>query len=205
MALDGPVVWAAGTRAAIQATPQGGLRIVVQDSRNRDLPEGTMILIDEADWQGTGALAFQGQTVVGDSIGSGARHYLDSGAWEARQQTWLSWVLGGRARTVLEGDLVRGVQAQVLEGDDPALVDGYLTPGSGTFFRFFVASSPGDTSLEVRYFGAIGSSRLRPSWIDSAITSSVLIAVITVLGLFATLLQIWSSVADGLRGGGREN
>lgn len=166
--------------------------------------KGSLIIIGPEEWKGHAALAFRGAVVIGESMSSGARHYMTTGRWEARETGLAISLLRDSMETVKEGTFARGAQATVFVNDAPALMFGHITPGlvsspqsSSADDAFYVTmiSEPGKTELRLFHFGFAEASVIRPDWIDSTLSSPLLMAAIVVLTFLASLTQFLGDVS----------
>lgn len=220
------VNWSCGARVAVQADPSGDLVITVlglgeveaqarpcRDGANDaraiatgkpDFTEGTTILVPAPAWRSNGALPFHAEASVGEDIGPGAVHFLQSGRWEARQTSPVFQLL--RIHTVTEvvksGDLSVGAEVTVYDREHPAIMWGHVTPtpddliNSLPGFDVVMLSAPGRTELRLAHFGFAEATSIRPDWVDTAITSPLFLAIFAILNLLAVICQIFS---DGPR------
>ncbi len=209
--------WACGATVAVQTNSDGALIIEVlgleqverqtapcrgDDTRKVatgfDFGEGSLIVIASDDWRRGGALPFQAEAKVGEVLSAGATHFLQDGRWEARQTSPIFKLL--RLHTVTEvvksGDLSVGVDAAIYESGHPAVMWGHVTPTALDFdhslpgFDVVMLSAPGRTELRLGYHGLAEPARVRPDWVDTAITSPLFLAIFALLNLLAVIVQI---------------
>ncbi|MEO0567087.1 MAG: hypothetical protein AAF066_05105 [Pseudomonadota bacterium] len=166
--------------------------------------KGSLIIIRPEDWQGHAALAFRGAVVIGESMSSGARHYMTTGRWEARETGLAISLLRDSMETVKQGTFARGAQATVYVNDAPALMFGHITPNltsspwspnADDAFYITMISESGKTELRLFHFGFAEPSVIRPDWIDSTLSSPLLLAAIVILTFLASLTQFLGDVS----------
>jgi len=214
------VSWACGARVSVQSDVDGALVVTVLGRAGdaeraspceetegpvaladaHDIAEGSVVIVGAEAWRRTGALPFQAAAIVGEDIGPGAVHFLQSGRWEARQTSPLHDYLPIHAVTevVKAGQLSLGAEVQVWHYPDgrPALMWGHITPTPVDFdnslagFDVVMLSTPGKTELRLAHFGFSEPAHIRPDWVDTAINSPLFLAVFALLSLIAVILQI---------------
>jgi hypothetical protein len=209
--------WSCGVRVSVRAEGEGEIVVEVlgleeieaQDSPCRggdtraiatgeEYETGTLFIVGGDDWRTNGALPFQGEATVGEDLGPGATHFLQSGRWEARQTSPVFEALRLHSVTevVKSGDLSVGAEATIYERGHPALMWGQITPTSVDFerslpgFDVVMLSAPGKTELRLVHFGFAAPTTIRPDWVDTAITSPLFLAIFAILNLLAVLCQI---------------
>ena len=209
--------WACGATLDIEANSNGDLLIEVlgletveaqavpcrgdntrRIATGRDFPVGVVIGITSDDWRRGPALPFQAEARVGEVLAAGSTRFLQSGRWEARQTSPIFQLF--RLHTVTEvvksGDLSTGVDAAIYANGHPAIMWGHLTPTAVDFenslpgFDVVMLSAPGRTELRLTHRGAAEPARIRPDWVDTAITSPLFLAIFALLNLLAVLCQI---------------
>lgn len=220
------VSWACGARVAVQSDVDGVLvvtalgratdaqRAVVCDETDGEvaladahgITEGSVIVVERDALRRTGALPFQAAATVGEDIGPGAVHFLQSGRWEARQTSPLHDYLPIHAVTevVKSGELSLGAELQVWEygAGRPALMWGHVTPTPVDFdnslagFDVVMLSTPGKTELRLAHFGFREPAHIRPDWVDTAINSPLFLAMFALLSLIAVILQIMKDTGE---------
>lgn len=154
-------------------------------------PAGTLIVVAPEAWAIQGALTFRGTLSVGEVMASGARHFLLDGRWEARESGWAISLFRGVTEVVKQGALSLGAEASIIAGDGPAIMYGHLTPsGAGAAMTVTAISQPGDTALRLVHFGFEKPSVIRPDWIDTALASPFLLALVALLGLLTSVTQV---------------
>jgi hypothetical protein len=206
---DITVYWLEGAETSFSVDSDGSLSVEVDrtgkpgsevasfagwDSGRVGLPDGSFIVVPADVWSRHGALVFSGQSLIGSPMAPGARNYLLSGRWEARQSD-----LANSVRDVVEvvkqGDLSLGVSVTVMNGSMPATLYGSITPmqdaGDGQDGLHLVAlSQRGKTELHLYHFGSGEPSIIRPDWIDRISSSALLVAVAAIMTFAATGFQI---------------
>lgn len=216
--------WACGARVAVQADTDEHLVVTVLGfgemegqatpcrvgetrsiATGYDLAAGTILVVAPEDWRSNGALSFQGEARVGEAIGPGAVHYLRSGRWEARQTSpILDRIRPRRVTEVIKsGEFSVGAEVRVLDNGAPAIVAGHITPipvkqdNDLPAFDVVMLSAPGArTEIELSHFGFAEPARIRPDWVDTAITSPLFLAVFALLSLIAVVLQIMKDTGE---------
>lgn len=204
--------WPAGSTAEVTKDARG-VSIVVTGGPS-DLPDKTRLVLDHSDWARQGALPFAAHLTAGSPMESGLTDFLLGGRWEARQSGWA--IAPGRSdvsEVVKSGTLVRGSVLEVLEDcPDPASAEqghdctdhtnaimyGHLSPAetdTGSHLELVALSHPGRTELSLTYFGAASPTIVRPSLIDIAITSPMLLALAVLLPILTPLIQVLSDLA----------
>ncbi|MCL4674508.1 MAG: hypothetical protein KJZ59_00360 [Pararhodobacter sp.] len=199
-------MWA-GLEARISVSADG-LVIRASSRFSEDLPEGTRISVPVANWQAMGALTFAAELTVGEPLRSGTTAQLLSGRWEMRQSGWA--IAPGRSdvtEVVKEGRVTPGAVVQVWESCPavsgqrgcgpraPAVLYGHLLPvdaGDTDQINVVAISAPGLTELTIGNFGATAPSTIRPSLLDIAITSPLLLAMAFLLSIIVSLTQVFS-------------
>lgn len=213
------LTWGCGVRVSLQADTDGALVITVLGFRQvaalpdpcrddgaddrayaqgQDFGADTIIVIGAEDWRENGALPFQAEVTLGEDIGPGAIHYLQSGRWEARQTSRILEFLGVHSVTevVKEGEFSIGAEATIFDGRHRAVMFGQITPvgvdlpNSLPGFDVVMLSSPGNTELRLAHFGFEDAVAIRPDWVDTAINSPVFLALFTILSFLAVVFQI---------------
>lgn len=196
--------WRQDEEVLITTDTDGTLRIERIAGSDPDYPAGTIVVLDQQQWRRNGALAFEGVIELGEDIASGARHYLMSGRWEARQTSFATGLLRSITDVVKVGELARGTQAGVFIGGSPANMTGHITPSFDLpeGFDFVLISEPGRTELRLELYGFDEPLVLRPDWIDTAVTSPLFLAAIVLLTLLALMTQIYGDLSAMPRKGG---
>ncbi len=167
----------------------------------------SIIVVRDRDWRATGALPFQAAATVGEDIGPGAVHFLQSGRWEARQTSPVhDYVPFAHAVTemVKKGELSLGAEVQVWDyrKGRPATMWGHITPTPDDFdnslagFDLVMLSSPGKTELRLAHFGFREPATIRPDWVDTAVNSPLFLAMFALLSLIAVILQIMKDTGE---------
>jgi len=208
---DITIRWSEGTTVEV-THDVNGLAVVIMSNGPGDFPDGTRIVVEAEDWATQGALPFAAHLTVGSPMRSGLADFLLRGHWEFRQSGWA--ISPGRpdvSEIIKSGRAVRGSVLKVLEHcrakivQDGACVDG-LTPatmyghlsqiGSGdrTRLQLVALSHPGRTELSLSYFGAAADTLVRPSLIDVAISSPLLLALAVLFSILASLSQVISGM-----------
>jgi hypothetical protein len=177
--------WQSGMSIRFSIDSIGNLVLEVTHSSVAQLPSGSVLFIAAEDWARHGALAFIGQMTVGEPLATGARNYTLDGRWQMRQSGRAVSLFRDITDVVKTGDLTRGAAVRIVGIDgEPATVYGALTPIEGDDeggIAVTALSHEGDVALELSYFGLEAPSLLKPDWIDTLLSSPVILALVTVL------------------------
>jgi hypothetical protein len=190
------------------------LRIVLTEGLGETFPPGTEIVVAPGTWRTAGALLFSGRAVLGTILGSGERHYLHSAEWEARQTSLATRVLRTASDTVMSGEAMRGGQLAVALREfevmpprievRPATVFGHVTPAETDdglpIFAVTLVSEPGRTELQLGHYGLDDVATIRPTFVDAAASSVLLIAAIAIISLAAAATQVVGDLMFSGRG-----
>jgi hypothetical protein len=204
----GPAPWsrtfAGGNLVRVDLRPDGHVALdlgPVPPANRR-----SVVVVATADWGTTGALAFDGAVRIGEVPGSGARTYLRSGRFEAREK--LPWQSG--TDVVKAGEFALGEAVSVWSRSDrdglclvpgdrasrrrpcEAVVFGHMTLSGEDYDRLHVmaVSRAGSPELRVSYAGGIEPRVIRPTWIDSVLTNPALLAVALVMSLITSAIPL---------------
>lgn len=186
-------------RSGLMLEWQSGSTVNLRQDRDRNvvlriggttapLPPGALVFVEPAQWRAAGALTFAGLVVIGEQITSGESSVLLSGSYEARERSWFS----GTTETIKSGELRRGERVSVVQRSGTAPGFGHITPvgRDEDGFHLVNIAQPGDTSLQIEYVGGEAPALIRPSWVDHAIRSPVLVALALLLSLCAAVGQV---------------
>lgn len=188
------VDWPAGATVDISRTANGSLSIEVVSASGLDVPANAEFKIDAEAWKGAGALTFRAAATVGQDMRTGARHYLHSGRWEAREAGPVTSLLRSVTEVVKEGTFSSGATVTVMIDGNPALVYGHLIPGETETIALTMVSELGRPVLFERHFGVAEAVRIEPDWIDIAISSPILLAAAAIFSIIASggqVLIVW--------------
>jgi len=200
---DFSTIWPANAVIDLRIDGDGALVAEVVSGASQ-YPAGTLIVIPEGSWLRHGALAFQGAVVVGEDMASGARHYLTEGRWEARETGLAISLFRDITEMVKDGKFARGAQAAVYKGKKAAVMFGHITPSEDKpVFHVTMISEPGSTELHLSHYGFNQPSVIRPDWIDSTLSSPLMLATILILTFFASLTQVVSDLLGERNGRSR--
>jgi hypothetical protein len=199
--------WQSGMSVRFRIDSGDNLVLEVTQSNVPQLPSGSVMFIAAEDWARHGALAFIGQMSVGEPLATGARNYMLDGRWEMRQSGRAVSLFRDITDVVKSGDLARGASVRVVGIDgEPTTVYGALTPIAGDDkggLSVTALSQKGDVALELSYFGLEAPSLLKPDWIDTLLSSPVILALVTVLLpiilVVAQLFVVLVSRSKGMR------
>jgi len=212
---DVTIDWLAGQEAHISIGADS-LIIRALNRYTEDLPEGTRISVPSANWEAMGALIFAAEMTVGEPLQSGLSSQLLGGRWEMRQSGWA--IAPGRTdvtEIVKDGIVMSGSVVQVWENCPdtsgqhrcgpraPAVLYGHLLPVNkydSVHIDLVAFSAPGRTELSIGYFGSNAPSTIRPSLLDIAITSPLLLVMAFLLSIIASLTQVFSSLSEAIIG-----
>ncbi len=187
-------VWSANSTVDLRIDNDGALVMEILTGTPHH-PAGTLIVIPANSWLRHGAFAFQGAVVIGEDMASGARHYLTEGRWEARETGLAISLFRDITEVVKHGEFARGAQATVYKGNKPAVMSGHVTPSvDKPVFHLAMISEPGSTELHLSHFGFKQPSVIKPDWIDSTLSSPLMLAAILILTLLASLTQVLSDL-----------
>lgn len=198
--------WPSGSVVSVNLTPENNLQIEAISGTAPLLNRGDRIVVPSDTWKRHGALAVNGAITFGGDIGSGAKDYLISGHWQARQESLASSLFRPTMEIVKQGDLSRGASIEVWHnrwfwegelGPDQATMFGHITPS-------FDADEPGmiiaaiseAARLELRlsYYGLQAAAVIRPDFLDTILTSPVLLAAAAIFGVLALFLELGSGL-----------
>lgn len=160
-----------------------------------------VVLVAAEDWSQTGALAFDGMLSLGEVPGTGTRAFLHKGRFEARER--LPWQ--SATDVVKTGDFARGeavlvksratrrnpCEAAVAGASCDAVVFGHITATStdgAAMLHVMAVSRAGDPELHVSYAGGAEPRVIRPTWIDSVVTSPALLAVALIMSFVSNAI-----------------
>ena len=169
--------WQDGTR--IEMTRPPGLGLVILETQNdqmSDLPKGTRLEFDDAEFRDNGQQIFRGIATLGTQPGSGRKGYLWSASYKFFERDTFAIFTGSSSAPVREGQLTQGDEVSVVcvsraEGcDDPQeesqmLVLGHVVLGSDRGprpgFDIALTSAKGDVALRVSRYGVgdVGGNR----------------------------------------------
>ncbi|MEL6566760.1 MAG: hypothetical protein AAFQ59_20140 [Pseudomonadota bacterium] len=199
-------------RIAINAT---GMSVTLLTPQGEARREGTRIVVPREGWPVMGILTFAAEIVVGAPLQPGLSAQLLDGRWEMRQSGWA--IAPGRrdvTEVVKAGDVMRGMVVEVRENcadgarrgrcapQTPAVMYGHILPvvaDTATHIDLVAISAPGRTELSIEHFGSTAPSVVRPSLLDFAITSPLLLALAFLFSIVASLAQVFTSLNDAFR------
>lgn len=217
---DVDIEWPEDSWAEVMTTGSGDLEITLHGLPPRPddaipyLRDGSRIVISRESWKDSGALAFVGKAQVGRSVGSGERHVLLEGRYEAREPTSFGFLGAPTTQTLLEGTLNRGEEAQIVMYPSylasehiPAPVFGHLTPGDDGEMGFHIVliSQPGRTSLSSVSIGQEGTEAtdavlIRPSWVHRTLNGPLLLGLAFIVTLGISAGQLFFEAVSLLQG-----
>ena len=193
--------WATGTTIQLgRAGSEGGFSVYVKDTRakptlvdGRELREGSWLYVAPTAWQSGMILTFAGRATIGEVPAPGARLTLIDGDYEIREPT----ALLARPQSVARGNLLSGDSAEISTSDgQPLIVYGFVDardPGlAGVHLTIY--SPPADSYLGISRFAA-ETVRVEPTWIDRALSDTILTALIA----FLSLVSAGAAVGTSLR------
>lgn len=196
------IAWPEGAELELTLSELGELSIEVRGGAVPDLPVGSRIEVDPGSWTAAGAITFAAELTVGAPVSSGQRHYLLDGRWEARQRALFLAGTRDVSEIVKAGEAIRGSTLEVRVADGRALMLGHVTKGTGDavpVLEVVAVSEAADTELWLGLFGTEKPSVIRPDWIDTAISSPILLALAAVLSVLASMTQVISDLASSFR------
>jgi hypothetical protein len=183
-----------------------GLVVTLETPQGDVLVEGTRIIVPRTQWSAMGTLTFAAEITVGRPVQSGVSFQLLSGQWEMRQSGWaIAPSRDDVTEVVKTGTIMRGAVIQVWDTcPDVVAQRGCGTRAPATVYGHFIPierdrfghidlvaySAPGRTELLVEHFGATDGSVIRPSLLDIAITSPLLLALAFVFSIIASAAQV---------------
>jgi hypothetical protein len=198
------ISWPAGATLGVRLQPDDSLQIEALSGADPVLADGDRFVVPAENWRRHGALVVNGAVILGSDMASGARDYLISGRWEARQDSAAS--TRPSMEVVRSGDFSRGASVEIRQGkwlfglfgkQQRATVFGHLTPSldpnSSGFIMSFL-SETGRLEMHLRYFGLEHPAIVRPDFLDTILTSPIMLALATVLGVLVLLLEIASNM-----------
>ena len=169
--------WVNGDTALIRIQPDGVLEIA-SEGGTHDIPPGGHLIVDPNLWTEVGTLLFQAEATLGADLATGTRHYLWSGNWEAREAGLATNWIRSQTEVVKSGYLSAGATVDVMIGDASALIYGHIARRDDDGpMDVMMLSEFADTSLLVRHYGVGQAVRIKPDWVDIAISSPLLIAL----------------------------
>lgn len=192
------VQWPAGALVRITRLGNGAVVLSVENyfGNTIELAVGTKILIAAEELEQVGILTFAAEMMVGTQLGSGERHYLSNGEWEARDKGFATHLFRSNVTEVVKsGRLEKGTTATVWIDQRVATMYGHIGPirfAGKNYLEVGALSETGDVELRLGYFGQTKPVVIKPNLIDVAITSPLLFAIAIVLSLLASASQVYA-------------
>lgn len=161
--------WQDGTR--IEMTRPPGLGLVILETQNdqmSDLPKGTRLEFDDAEFRDNGQQIFRGIATLGTQPGSGRKGYLWSASYKFFERDTFAIFTGSSSAPVGEGQLTQGDEISVVcvsrsggcgepREQSQMLVLGHVVLGSDSSsrpgFDIALTSAKGDVALRVSRYG----------------------------------------------------
>ncbi|MFN4153897.1 MAG: hypothetical protein ACK4HF_04535 [Paracoccaceae bacterium] len=191
--------WNQNAAVRVTSTSLGGLAFDM--SGQTDVENRTRVILSAESWQANGALTFSGTTRIGDQLASGETHMILSGSFEMREKPF-----GSETTEVLKtGPLRRGESALIMmpteDGPMAAKVFGHITPAEDSSSRIAVGvvSAPGQVFLQLGFYGAAVPTRISPSWVDRALASPLVLALVAIMSLVLNARQLIGYAASTLK------
>ncbi|QPM90830.1 hypothetical protein [Pseudooceanicola algae] len=201
--------WPPGAVVSVRLRPDNSLQVEAISGAAPVLDDGDRLVIPSETWMRHGVLAVNGAIIFGGNIASGARDYLLSGHWEARQESLASSLFRPTMETVKQGKLSRGASIEIwrsgwLWGQRgkavQATVFGHITPSFNQDepgLIISVLSEAARLELHLAYYGLENPAVIRPDMLDTIMTSPVILAAAAILGVLVLALDL----GNGLQGG----
>lgn len=186
------IEWRADATVDVGGTRDGGLEVHILGGMEPEFADGSRLLVSPSGWADTGALTFRGGAEVGRDMASNVASYLHSGRWEAREEGPVTSFLRSSTEVIKTGTLATGAVVTVLREDSPAQVHGHIVPAPEGGLSVTLLSEFGDTALSIRQFGLDGAVLVKPDWVDVAVSSPLLLAIIGIITVAATANQLFS-------------
>lgn len=201
--------WPSGAVISVRLRPDNSLQIEAISGAMPVLDDGDRLVVPSEAWMRHGVLAVNGAITFGGDIGSGARDYLVSGHWEARQESLASSLFRPTMEIVKQGELSRGASIEIWrsgwlwgQGAEPmrATVFGHITPSFDQDEPGLIISALSEAArleLHLAYYGLEDAAVIRPDMLDTFMTSPVILAAAAILGVVVLALDL----GNGLQGG----
>lgn len=181
------VAWRKGSRVVVQRTDRQQLALTVEGVP--DLEDTSRIIIDQKTLRSLGALTFTGFAVLGRPIDDGQTDMILSGEYEIRERSPFL----ASTEKIRIGSLRRGETASVvdLSQEVPALQFGVLTlDEEERAVRVSMVSESGRIGMHLQFYGSGEPAVIAPSWVDRALVSPTILALVSGLVVVSSLLAI---------------
>ncbi|QBF31477.1 hypothetical protein CFI11_09635 [Thalassococcus sp. S3] len=189
------ISWAENTKINV-STQSDALQITVLEAPGSDMIERSYFLLSAKSWKSAGALTFRASVIVGQDLQSGSRNLLLNGRWEAREAGLVTSFFRNVTEVVKQGTLPAGSKATVLIDGNPARVYGHFTQSEDNTLYVNVVSQLGNTALQLNSFGLDEPILIEPDWVDSAISSPLLLALAVFFSILASASQVFSDTSS---------
>ncbi|MCQ0971981.1 hypothetical protein MLD63_16280 [Paracoccus sp. TK19116] len=186
---SGPLIiaWREGSRVVVQRTDQEQLALTVEGVPG--LADTSRIVVDRKTWRSLGALTFTGFAVLGQPVDDGQTDLILNGEYEIRERSPFL----ASTETIRTGSLRRGETASVvdLRSRVSALQFGVLTFNEeDRAIRVSMVSETGRIGMQLEFYGSVDPIVIAPSWVDRALVSPTILALVSGLVVVSSLLAI---------------